>query len=225
MHASVQRSVPACRESEGWSGGKQGRLAGWACQFSLLASIVPYVFCLPPILGSPLGTSLWCACHTQVEPLVHFDQVRRCCENAVTTDSPSPEEHGRSLSTLEGLHILVCPCPQDAIVVGIARDEPSERAGSLQSLCWGARVTHHPTLSRRLLCEPSTPLSSDCGGAVMPLQQSWTSRSQEALSWRKAARLLLGAPLATLCLMARDLANGRVPLDDPHTAGNAMLWF
>jgi len=30
---------------------------------------------------------------------------------------------------------------QDAIVVGIARDEPSERAGSLQSLCWGSRVS------------------------------------------------------------------------------------
>lgn len=25
-------------------------------------------------------------------------------------------------------------------MVGMARDEPSERAGSLQSLCWGSRV-------------------------------------------------------------------------------------
>lgn len=36
---------------------------------------------------------------------------------------------------------LVVAFAQDAIVVGIARDEPSERAGSLQSLCWGSRVS------------------------------------------------------------------------------------
>ena len=30
---------------------------------------------------------------------------------------------------------------QDAIVVNIARGEPAERAGSLQSLCWGSRVS------------------------------------------------------------------------------------
>jgi hypothetical protein len=44
------------------------------------------------------------------------------------------------LSDLFVIRCAVLELPQDAIVVGMARDEPSERAGSLQSLCWGSRV-------------------------------------------------------------------------------------
>lgn len=33
-----------------------------------------------------------------------------------------------------------CAASQDAIVVGLARKESSEHAGTLQSLCWGSRV-------------------------------------------------------------------------------------
>ena len=73
--------------------------------------------------------------------------VRRWLQSCYTAVASQPLVIPRYCHGLQlGWHlqhespVVLCCAPQDAIVVGMARDEPSERAGSLQSLCWGSRV-------------------------------------------------------------------------------------